>query len=586
MLILGLNAFHADAAACIVRDGRIVAAAEEERFRRIKHWAGFPAEAIRYCLAAAGATLADVDLLAVSGDPWAGLLRKIGYALTQRPAPDLIRDRLRNQARRLSVEAELGRAFPQDRFGGAVHRVEHHMAHLASAFLVAPFAAASVVSVDGFGDFASAAWGIGRGTCIEIDGRINFPHSLGIFYQALTQYLGFLHYGDEYKVMGLAPCGEPRHMAAMRSIVRLESAGRFALGAGYFRHLRERIDYEWDGGAPHVGRLFSRELEELLGPARMPDEPLTARHRDIACSVQAMYEEALLHLLAHVRATHGLDRLALAGGCAMNSVANGRVRQRSGYEHLYVPPAPGDAGGAVGAALHVWHRIAAPRSQARQGMDHAFLGPAAGDDEIAALVAAHAPMLRTTGLAIARNDEDELCRDAACAIADGAVVGWYQGRMEWGPRALGNRSILADPRRTEMKDVLNARIKRRESFRPFAPSVLAEHAADWFAEAADVPFMTEVHEIRPERRAAVPAVTHVDGSGRLQTVARAANPRYWRLIETFRQLTGVPMLLNTSFNESEPIVCRPEEALACFLRTEMDQLVLGDWTIRRSSDRR
>jgi carbamoyltransferase len=597
MLILGLNAYHGDASACLLRDGRIVAAAEEERFRRIKHWAGFPSEAIRYCLSEAGVRLRDLDHIALNSDPKSNLVRRLGYAVFRRPDPMLIVDRLRNQAQRSSVEKELGVAFEGESFPGDIHRVDHHLAHLASSFLVSPFEEAVSLSVDGFGDFASAAWGVGRGTSIAVDGRVWFPHSLGVFYQAMTQYLGFHHYGDEYKVMGLAPYGEPRFMREMRRIVPLLDDGTFALDLTYFRHHKEKIAYEWAGGSPHVGLLYSSKLAELLGPAREEDAPIDPRHHDLARSVQAMYEDAFFYLLDALHLKYGLDALTLAGGCAMNSVANGKVRRRSPFRRLYVQSAAGDAGGAIGAAFYVWHHLAVSDGSSVSGsvlsdqgvgrstiMDHAYLGPEASPDDIRALLTDRAVELAAQGCdAICVENEDELCGLTAQAIEAGHVVGWFQGRMEWGPRALGNRSIVCDPRRADMKEILNVKIKRRESFRPFAPSVLREHVAQWFEEDGDVPFMMQVYQIREEKRHLIPAVTHVDGSGRLQTVNRETNPRYWKLIECFYELTGVPMVLNTSFNENEPVVCRPHEALDCFLRTKMDLLVLGDWVIRRDA---
>jgi carbamoyltransferase len=597
MYILGLNAYHGDASACLVRDGEIVAAAEEERFRRIKHWAGFPSEAIRYCLEEAKLSLRELDHVAVNSNPGASFLKKIGYALRRRPDIGAILDRVRNQAKRQSVELELARAFPDAPFGGTVHRVEHHLAHLASCFFVSPFREATIVSVDGFGDFSSAAWGVGRDSAIGVEGRVYFPHSLGIFYQAMTQYLGFPYYGDEYKVMGLAPYGEPSYLPHMRRIVQLLDDGTFALDTAYFRHHKERIPYEWAGGSPHVGPLFSPALEELLGPARANDEALDERHRDIARSTQAMYEEAFFHLLQILHARHRIDSIALAGGCAMNSVANGKVRRVTPYRRVYIQSAAGDAGGAIGAALHVWSQLpdrcvspsrAAPAALEGDGvpgravMDHAYLGPAFSGGKIAALIEQRAAEVSDEGCRIEQiANETQLCRRTAEAVANGGVAGWFQGRMEWGPRALGNRSIICDPRRTDMKSILNSKIKRRESFRPFAPSILKEHVAEWFEEDGDVPFMMQVYQIRQEKRALIPAVTHVDGSGRLQTVYKQTNPLYWHLIDAFREITGVPMVLNTSFNENEPVVCRPEEALDCFLRTKMDVLVLGNWFITR-----
>ncbi len=579
MIILGLNSYHGDASACLVRDGVLVAAAEEERFRRIKHWAGFPTEAIRYCLQEAKLGLADVGHVAINSDPKSNLLRRAGYAVLQRPDLGLLIDRLRNQHRRASVEAELAQVVPGAEFRGTVHRVEHHAAHLSSAFHVSPFTEAIAVSIDGFGDFASAGWGVGRGTELTVDGRVWFPHSLGAFYQALTQYLGFPHYGDEYKVMGLAPYGEPKFLKEMRQIVALQDDGTYRLDLRYFRHHREKIDYEWSGGSPHVGTLFSAELERLLGPARQADAPLEQKHRDLARSVQAMYEEAFFHLITTLHRRYRLDDLALAGGCAMNSVANGKVRRMTPIKRVYVQSAAGDAGGAIGAAMSVWHNQGGARSAP---MQHAYWGPAATSDDLATLIAARRSQMEASGCAIeCVGDEARLCEMTAAAIADGQVIGWFQGRMEWGPRALGNRSILGDPRRADMKDILNLKIKRRESFRPFAPSIQREHVAAWFEEEDDVPFMMQVFQIRAEQRAKIPAVTHVDGSGRLQTVEKATNPRYWRVIEAFREKTGVPMVLNTSFNENEPVVCRAAEALDCFLRTRMDVLVLGDWFVGR-----
>ena len=586
MYILGLNAFHGDSSACLLRDGIMVAAVEEERFRRVKHWAGFPSESIRYCLNAAGITLGEVDHIALNQDSKANLGRKVAFTLTKRPDLGLVLDRIRNKRERAGVNDHLATAFPGEVFGGVIHSVEHHLAHLSSAFHVSPFERATVVSVDGFGDFASAAWGTGEGTNIEVEDRVYFPHSLGIFYQALTQFIGFPHYGDEYKVMGLAPYGKPTYLPRMRQIVQLLPDGGFRLNLDYFRHHREKIDYEWEDGSPSVGALFAPELEKLLGPAREPSEPLTQEHRDIAHSVQAMYEEAFFHLLNHLHARHGFDAVAIAGGCGMNSVANGKVRLRTPYQRVYIQSAAGDAGGAIGAAFSVWHEAGGPAGQMRgPAHDHAYWGPEFGDDDIRAVLEAKKAEIDAEGCSVNRvNDVGTLCEQTARRVAAGEVVGWFQGRMEWGPRALGNRSILGDPRRADMKDILNLKIKRRESFRPFAPSVLRDAVAEWFEQDDEVPFMMQVFQVREEKRALIPAVTHVDGSGRLQTVYEHTNPRYHGLISAFRDLTGVPMVLNTSFNENEPVVCRPEEALDCFLRTKMDVLVMGDWVIHRSSE--
>jgi carbamoyltransferase len=587
MVVLGINAYHADSAACIVRDGELVAAAEEERFRRVKHWAGFPSAAIQYCLQEAKLDVDAVTHVAVNQDTRANLWRKLRYALTERPEIALVLDRIRNKRKRANVGEEISRLGSG--FIGKICEVEHHLAHLGSAFLVSPFDEAIAVSVDGFGDFASAAWGVGRGNAIDVEGRVHFPHSLGIFYQAITQYLGFPNYGDEYKVMGLAPYGEPRFMREMRQIVRLEQGGAFTINLEMFRHHRENVSYDcWDGGEPTFGTLFSPLLEQLLGPRRGKDEQLSQRHKDIARSTQTMYEEAFFYLLNSLHKRTQIDSLALAGGCAMNSVANGRIFERSPFMHVYVQSAAGDAGGAIGAAFYVCSQIygSTAHTKSKRGrfvMHHAYWGPGFSSAEIKRLLDEKRSELNgfeweTYGA----DQESDLCRQTALAIAEGKVVGWFQGRMEWGPRALGNRSILGDPRRPDMKDILNLKIKRRESFRPFAPSVLREAVPAWFDTDHDVPFMMQVYQFRSERKKLVPAVTHVDGSGRLQTVTKESNPRYYNLIQEFEQLTGIPMILNTSFNENEPVVCRPEEALDCFLRTKMDVLVLGDHVIRRS----
>jgi len=580
MIILGLNAFHGESSACLVRDGSIIAAVEEERFRRVKHWAGFPSEAIRYCLEAAGlSSLSKVDHIAVNHDRRANLAHRLSYLVHQRPDFSWVLERIKIRKGRKGIEKHLANEFPNHGFAGKLHAIEHHLAHLSSAFHVSPFEEALAISVDGFGDFASAAWGMGQGSDLSVDERIYFPHSLGVFYQALTQFLGFPEYGDEYKVMGLAAYGKPRFIDAMRQLVQLQDDGTFRLVLDYFRHHKEKIDYSWESGSPEMGDLFAPALEELLGPRRQPTDTVKDRHRDIARSVQAMYEEAFFHLLARLHGRYQTDNLALAGGCAMNSVANGKISRKTPFTRVFVQSAAGDAGGAMGAAFALWHQLGGER---RCSMDHAYWGPAFSDDQIETLFDSRQSELDASDCAVERmTDEDTLCHQTAANIADGLVVGWFQGRMEWGPRALGNRSILCDPRRADMKDLLNHKIKRRESFRPFAPSILREAVSEWFEVDDDVPFMMKVFPIKPEKREMVPAVTHVDGTGRLHTVYRKTNPRYYRLIEIFAELTGVPMVLNTSFNENEPVVCRPEEALDCFLRTHMDVLVMGNWLITR-----
>ncbi len=579
MIILGINAHHADASAAIVVDGRLVAAAEEERFRRIKHWAGFPSEAIGYCLSAAGVTFDGVDHVAVNRDPNARMVQRFKFLLAKRPSVGAIRRRFENRRRIRDIRSEIVETFGLDSLRPRLHNVEHHRAHLASAFFVAPFEEAAVLSIDGFGDFVSSMWGIAHGNHIQVLGEIGFPHSLGIFYTAMTQYLGFPHYGDEYKVMGLAPYGRPSFMREMRDIVQI-APGSYALNLEYFTHHSLGLDMMWEGGSPHIGSVYSEKLVTLLGPARAPQDPIEQRHKDLAASMQRIFEEAYFALANHLFEKTRVSRLCLAGGCGYNSVANGLVFERSPYRDLYIQAAAGGAGGAIGAAYWVWNQqLNQPRGFV---MDHAYLGPEYGDAAVDRAVVARRRDLDEAHCILHRvRDERDLCRRTADQVAAGNVVGWFQGRMEWGPRALGNRSIVCDPRRADMKDILNQKIKRRESFRPFAPSVLRDAVGEWFETDYDVPFMLQVYQIREEKRAMVPAVTHVNGSGRLQSVTEEQNTRYYRLIEAFRDLTGVPMVLNTSFNENEPVVNTPDEALDCFLRTKMDLLVMGDLMIQR-----
>ena len=583
MNILGLNAYHGDVAAVLVRDGRLVAAVEEERFRRIKHVTGFPVRAIDACLAMGGMTAKDVDLFAVSRRPRAHLWRKALFVLQNRPKKTLA-DRGRNMASISRLPDTIAAATGLDEYvvRPRMRYVEHHPAHLASAAFVSPFDEAAVCAIDGFGDFVSTSWGQVRGNRLDVTDRVFFPHSLGLLYLALTQYLGFPNYGDEFKVMGLAPYGEPRYVREIESLVRLQPAGRFELDLSYFSHWSDGVDMTWSDGAPSIGRVFTAKLEQLLGPARGKDEPLTPKHEAIAASLQVAFENAAMHVLNHVYETTKNPRVCLAGGCAMNSVANGKIRERTPFREVFIQPAAGDNGTALGAAFHAWHDAAdAPRSFV---MEHGYWGPEFSDADVCAALRARAADIAAAGCEPPRTWDSDAALDAWTAeqIAAGKVIGWFQGRMEWGARALGNRSIVADPRRADMRDIINTRIKFRERFRPFAPSVAEDALAEYFVGAVPDPFMLQVYPVRSDKRAVVPAITHVDGSGRLQTVSRRTNERYWNLIKAFEKISGVPMLLNTSFNENEPIVLQPAEALDCFLRTHMDVLVMGRHSLERA----
>lgn len=580
MIVVGLNAFHADASAVLVAEGKVIAAIEEERFTRIKHWAGNPIESVRACLEIAGVNAQEVDHWAINTDNGAHRFRKYRYMLSNPVRLRLVLSRLQNRLKRSRIEQNLAAAFSLDEQGITVHRVEHHLSHLASAFYPSAYEQALAVSIDGFGDFSSAGWGLGNKDGIQVDGYVQFPHSLGIFYQALTQYLGFREYGDEYKVMGLAPYGKPVFLEKLEGIVSMSKPPSYRLNLAYFRHHRHPILVSREQGRPDFDTLYSPLMEDLLGPARSSDEELTQRHKDIAASIQGMYERCLFSMLDALHKRYKIGNLALAGGCAMNSVANGKICQRTGFDSVYVQPAAGDAGGALGAALELTRRLAG--ELVTDPMPHAYLGPSFSSSAISDLIARERSRIEAAGCLVISPSWDTLGLIVVEALMGGKVVGWFQGRMEWGARALGNRSILGDPRRSDMQSILNHKIKRRESFRPFAPSILREQVVDWFDVDDDVPYMQKVYKIKDQRKAQIPAVTHVDGSGRLQTVTQQQNPLFYRLIKTFFDHTGVPLLLNTSFNENEPIVCKPEEALECFLRTQMDVLALENVLIYRN----
>ena len=576
--VLGINAYHGDVSAALLRDGQLVAAVEEERFRRVKHWAGFPTMSIRTVLGMAGIGGAEVQHVAISRDPKANLFRKGLFTVTHRPDPRLVLDRVRNAGKVRDLHGPLAAALgiPRDDLP-KVHYVEHHPAHLASAFFVSPYARAACCAIDGFGDFVSTSFAIGNGNHLDVLDKVYFPHSLGMLYTAITQFIGFHDYGDEFKVMGLAPYGRPRHVDAIRQLVTLEEGGKFELALPYFRHWSDGVEMEWDDGYPRLGRVYSDRLTTLLGPARDPTAALTEREEDIAYSLQVVYEECAMHVLNGLWERTRLDALCLAGGCAMNSVANGKIRQQTPFTSVYIQPAAGDNGTALGAAYHVWHETL-DRERAFT-MEHAYWGTTHDVSDVVSAVPvcdddwAYAVEVCETAA--------DAARAAALLIATGHVVGWYQGRMEWGARALGNRSILADPRRSDVRELINTKIKFRERFRPFAPSVAEEALDEYFEDAAPDPFMQQVYPVRLEKRAIIPAVTHVDGSGRLQTVSDRTNPTYYALIKEFEKLTGVPVVLNTSFNENEPIVDTPEQALDCFMRTRMDAIVLHNTIVRR-----
>ncbi len=572
MYILGINAFHGDSSACILKDGKIIAASEEERFRRIKHWAGFPSESIKFCLEEANIDITQVDYVTISRDPSANIHKKIVHSVKNLVSIKALKDRLANSKKVVSTKSELSKIFniPEDKITAEIKNVEHHRSHLASAFFASPFDDSAILSIDGFGDFTSTMIATGKGKKIDVIDSVIYPHSVGIFYTSLTQYLGFPHYGDEYKVMGLAPYGEPKYVEELKKVILFKDNGLFELDTKYFKHAKEGVTMSWENGDPFIESIFSTELESLLGPSRQKGDELTQKHKDIATSVQRVTEELIFHILNHLQKRTGLENICIAGGVAQNSVANGKILEQTSFKNIYIPSAGHDAGTAHGSALWLYNHIL--ENERLPALYNAYTGAKASNEEIE-------KFLNSENITYKRLEEDELIDQVSNALIEGNVIGWFQGRAEFGPRALGHRSIIVDPRRDDAKELLNSKIKRRESFRPFAPSILEEYVSEYFEKTDKVPFMEKVYPIKKEKHSEIPAVTHVDGTGRLQSVAKG--DRYYDLIERFRQKTGTPILLNTSFNENEPIVNTPAEALSCYLRTDMDMLVLENCVISR-----
>jgi carbamoyltransferase len=574
MYILGLNAYHGDSAACILKDGEVICAIEEERIRRIKHWAGFPSEAIKFCLRNAGISINDVDYVTIGRNPSAHLLRKTITSINKILNPKFLKDRASNISRVLNIKNELASSLnlAKEQIRPKVKHIEHHRSHMASAYFASLFDNSAILSIDGFGDYSSTMIGRGKANKIEVIDSVTYPHSLGVFYTAFTQFLGFPYYGDEYKVMGLAPYGEPKYLNKMEKIVKLKNNGLFELNQEYFRHSTEGVAMTWQNTAPFIDNLFSECLVEEFGTPRNKEKQITQYHKDVAASVQKHTEEVIFYLLNHLQRKTGEENICIAGGVAQNSVVNGKIFERTKFKKVYIPSAGYDAGTSIGSALYLYHHLL--NNGKRDHIKSAYLGTHFTDDDIESI-------LRENNVKYKRYSEEETVNITAKMLSEGAVVGWFQGRTEFGPRALGNRSVLVDPGKPDAKDILNKKIKKRESFRPFAPSVLREYVSEYFETDEDAFFMEKVFKIKKEKRKLIPAVTHIDGTGRLQTVHKDISPRFYALIEKFREINGLPILLNTSFNENEPIVNTPQEALDCFLRTEMDCLILENCVVRR-----
>jgi carbamoyltransferase len=575
LLILGLNMFHSDASAALIDDGKIVFAVAEERLNRIKHHGGFPALSVQACLDRAGIGMADIDHVAIGRDPNVHLARKLRYgARNPKMLANLTRMRLKGKSRFENFSALIAHHLETDpgKFRFSEHNVEHHVAHIASAYYCSPWDRAAGFSYDGSGDWVTVMFARCEGLSIEVLDRVFVPHSLGAFYSMVSDFIGYSSYGDEGKVMGLAALGDDALYSKVAKIARREGR-QVKLDLSYFAPTGSNqgivID---DEGRVHQPRLFGPRMAKLFGAPREPRSEITQRDMDLAFALQKRFEEIVFGLLRELHAMTGGRDLAMAGGCALNSVANGKLFDATPFERTYIQPAAGDEGLSVGAALHCYHAtLGRPRTEE---LSNAYLGPGFSDDAIAKALAA-------AGLAAPRSERGALIERVSGLLAAGKVVGWFQGRTEWGPRALGNRSILAHPGWEGMKDILNARIKHREWFRPFAPAILAERVTDYFEHDHPSPFMLHAYTIKPDKRAALSAVNHVDNTGRLQTVTRPDNELYYDLIKAFGDKTGTPVLLNTSFNENEPIVCTPAEAIDCFVRTRMDVLAIGPYVIEK-----
>ncbi len=574
MYILGINAFHGDSSACLLKDGKVLCATEEERFIRVKHWAGFPSEAIKFCLEDEGISIQQVDHITISRDPKANFFKKVLHSLKNLISISTIWNRLTHAKKVSSVKRELSKTFnlPESSIKAEVHNIEHHRSHIASSFFASRFDKSAILSIDGFGDFTSTMTAIGKGNKFEVLDEVNYPHSLGVFYSTVTQFLGFPNYGDEYKVMGLASYGEAKYLKELEQILTFTDDGFFKLNKKYFKHFKEGVTMSWEGGSPIIESLFTSEWEKLFKKAREQNDELEKFHIDLATSVQKFTEKVIFHMLNHLQKKTGCENICITGGVAQNSVANGKILESTNFKNIYIPSAGHDAGTSIGSALYLYNQILG--KERLEEITSAYFGKKSSQEEIVKFLDKESVKYKIY------SDED-LYEKVSDKLVDGGVVGWFQGRAEFGPRALGHRSIIVDPRRKDAKDLLNDKIKRRESFRPFAPSILKEAVSDYFVQKDTVPFMEKVFDIKKEKYDEIPAVTHVDGTGRLQSVDNEISPRYHKLISKFAEKSGVPILLNTSFNENEPIVNTPEEALSCFLRTKMDMLVMENIIVER-----
>ena len=573
--ILGLNIYHGDSSACIMKNGEIIFAVEEERINRIKHWAGLPIKAINASLDYANISLEEVDFIAINTNPLSNIFSKLKYSLSNISNYKYLLDKLTLKIKKNSFSKILIKEFNLSKLP-KIKYYDHHLCHMASAYYPSGFEKSLLISADGFGDFASTVVAVGNNKDIKINNKVLFPHSLGIFYQAFTQFLGFKNYGDEYKVMGLSAYGNDKFKNEVDRVIKTKK-GSFSLNLNFFQHHKKNINMKWNNESPKFDNLYSENLNSLFN-MNLNSSEINQIHMDIAKSVQTKFEEVILGYIDYYKNKFDISNLSLSGGCAMNSLANGKIIKKLKFKNVYIPPAPGDAGGAIGAAILCDNELSDSR---KKYYSSAYLGGDLKKDDLEKIIEKKINESGNRNIAINKYKNEDLIKVIAKNIFDNDVVGWYQNRMEWGPRALGNRSILANPCNKNMKDIINLKIKRREKFRPFAPSILIEHVSEWFEQDIEVPYMGVVLKINNDKKDLLPAVAHIDGTGRLQTVDKKKNLLFYDLIKSFYDISGVPIILNTSFNENEPIVNTPEEAIDCFLRTKMDVLVVGNIVLKR-----
>jgi carbamoyltransferase len=578
MIILGINAYHPDSSACLLIDGEIKIAIEEERLNRIKHWSGFPKLSIIECLKNQKIQTLDIDLIAINHNFYSNLINKIKFVMFNKPRIGFYLNRLNNHLKKQNILDTFKEEVGDLRKTCKLFEVDHHKSHVASSYYDSPFEDSVNLSVDGFGDFASLTWGQSKNNKIIIDNKILFPHSLGIFYESFTQLLGFKNFGDEYKIMGLSSYGKPSEISKVKKIINIKNNGEFCLNLNYFNHHKKNVSYSWNNCSPKSPILFNDQILKLFDENEL-NKGISDYHKNIAASVQSVYEEVFFNTLNHIYNRYQIKNLTLSGGCAQNSLANGKIITNSKFENIFVASNPGDAGGAIGSAYVAYENYYKKKPKRAS----AYLGKEYTELEISDEIKNYREVMDLKNCTTYTfKTYDDVLKFTAKQISIGKIIGWFQGKMEWGPRALGNRSILADPRNKNIREIINLKIKRRENFRPFAPSILLDYAEEWFENFYDEePFMSRVLKFREKKRKLIPSVVHLDGTGRLQTVNKNNNPLFYKLISSFKMITGIPLILNTSFNENEPIVDTPQNAIDCFLRTEMDLLVMGKSIVYR-----